>query len=98
MTEPTDMVKRMARAMCVAEGQIWDYSVDEPNRNSPMYSDSLREMYLAHARAALSVLQEPTDEMIESARMPIMETRGKPKDAISYAVFKAMIKAAGAEE
>lgn len=57
------MIETLARALCEADGEIWEYSVDEPNKNSPLYFDSKRDMYLGFARAVLKALETPTPEL-----------------------------------
>lgn len=92
----TDMIEKMARAMCDAQGEVWEYTPEEPNKNTPLYSDSLRAMYLAHAKAALSALEEPSEAMVEAGNMSL--TWGIVPDDELRAAFSAMIKAAKEEE
>jgi hypothetical protein len=98
----TDMIEKMARAMCDAQGDIWEYTVDEPNKNTPLYSDSLREMYLAHAKAALSALEDPSEEMVgavQEAEWPDIpsETHREMLRKRLRSQWSAMIQAAKAE-
>lgn len=52
------LLEKVARAMCEADGGIWEYTIDEPDKNDNGH-DSLREMYVAHALASLKATGQP---------------------------------------
>lgn len=57
------MVERMARAMCEADGFVWDDLTDFAKNASG--SDNDQENYFAHALAALKAMRdEPSNEVI----------------------------------
>jgi hypothetical protein len=53
-----NLLEKVARAMCKADGKIWEYTIDEPDKNDSVH-DSLRDMYVAHALASLKVTGKP---------------------------------------
>jgi hypothetical protein len=93
----TPMIERMARAMCAADGQIWEYTVDESDKNGPLYNGCLRDMYIAHAKAVLRVIADPTDEMVRNARIEYGGMR-LISDSDFVAIYGLMIQTAGGGE
>ncbi len=91
------IIERMAKAMCEADQSIWLYTVDEPCKDSEGFHGSMREMYLAHARAALSALEEPSEAMVK-AGMTYRLAVERPNIHDTAGIFAAMIKAAQGEE
>ena len=92
----TDMIEKMARAMCEANGFDPDgptqdiYVEGDPHAGKPWAG------YRRAARAALSALQEPTDAMVEAGGKALIDSRMSDKmlDHQLNAAFTAMIKAA----
>ena len=80
-----EMVERVARAICKAN----DY---DPDANDNLLSGPSGtrnwHLYVTHARAAIAVMREPTQEMVESG----VENAPNPRD-----IWEAMIDAALAE-
>ena len=95
----TDMIEKMARAMCEADGFNWDDQLD-PMRSANGDEDG-QAYYLAHAKAALSALEEPSEVQIEAgfeALYKEVDRYDHPyKDDLKDA-WSAMIKAAKGEE
>lgn len=97
----TDMIEKIARAMCDADENIWEYTVDEPCKDSEGFHGSMRDMYLAHAKAALTALEQPSDEMKRAGAQKFYEKFDPnidPGESDFGSVFSAMIKAARGDQ
>lgn len=58
----SEMVERVARAICAADDEPWDELGETSEDNAPFgYS---RQWYRGLARAAIAAMREPTEEMI----------------------------------
>lgn len=79
----TDMIEKMARA--IAEVEDYYQQTDD--------ADDVWKTYIPHAKAALSALEDPSDEMVEAGQA------GKTMDGSDARreVFVLMIQAAKAE-
>ena len=61
----SEMVERVARAICEASGLNPDHNYD-PNQISR--SDDVRwRLFIPHARAAIEALRDPTEDMANAA-------------------------------
>jgi|21_taG_2_1085346.scaffolds.fasta_scaffold09763_5 hypothetical protein len=105
MTEPTEMIERMARAIADNIGPSFDnlhknkrhwietrgiFGDEHRDVNGPFRDDCMEA-----ARAALSALQEPDARMVEAGGA-IFGFGGDPESA--ERVFTAMIKAARGDQ
>lgn len=59
-----DMVERVARALCRYDGYDPDKIVGVRPLQSPQW-----DLYRKRARAAIEVMREPTEEMVEAAEL-----------------------------
>ncbi len=64
----TEMVERVARAICEADSEPWDELGETGADNAPFpYS---KEMYRKLARAAIAAMREPTEGMNAAGALP----------------------------
>jgi hypothetical protein len=82
----TDMIEKMARAIAEVE----DYYQQTAD------ADDVWKTYIPHAKAVLSALEDPSEEMVEAGNKSL--TWGIVPDDELRAALTAMIKAAKGEE
>jgi hypothetical protein len=85
MPDPTNMIERVARALCAADGH------DPDGSSFSSCGDPYWEFYRIKAKAAVSAMREPTGAMVYAGFLP-------DREATSAEVWPAMIDAALAEE
>ena len=94
MTNTKTEMERLARVLWRNRWIEPEPETLPPEQLGPAQSDwdHRKEVYERDVRVILQALSEPSEGMVAAARMSIMFTRGEPKDAVSSAVFTAMIK------
>ncbi len=94
----SDMIERVARALCIATGEL-------PDTETPYHPtvSHIWEHYIPDARAAIEAMREPTETMYCAGDEEILahlnsEKFIKGEDTPAVDCWKAMIDAALAEE
>lgn len=85
--ESESIVERVAKALCAADGMDWDAQSD------PMTSgngDDNTIAYLHSARAAISAMREPTEEMVSDGWLADDEGGMKPRDCWALMIDSAL--------
>lgn len=91
----TDMVERVARAICASMGYApdMDASQEFTNRTGPMWM-----AYIQEARAAIGAMREPTEAMVEAGAEDVASEYDDGKDQkhreTARVSFTSMITAA----
>lgn len=85
----TEMVERVARAMCEDDGANWNASDfgDTANGEEP---EDQREYWLAKARAAIEAMRQPTDAMQVAGGLKCESILFEDNDEGTGVIFKDM--------
>jgi hypothetical protein len=80
----SDMIERIARAMCEEDGANWNAANFNETANGDEPEEQ-REYWRAKARAVLEAMKEPTPEMVEAGY-----GYSRPEDSWFAMISKAM--------
>lgn len=89
MSEMSEMIERVARAICVANGEDDDDTYATSATGSPIW-----RYYESHAIAAITAMREPTGEMIDGGAESLWTLRGPDLNGQPSKCWRAMINAA----